>query len=292
MAETRFKTGRDSTLQGWIWRCDSLFDADNADSNGVVIIAHGLGDHGGRYRDFAQRLNKKGWHVVAFDLLGHGESPGRRGCVDSYDGVLSDIGTVRRDVQKRLPGARQVLLGHSMGGNLAVNYALRQQEFIGDGGNKSTDLAGLVLCAPVLLPPDPPARPKILAAWLTGHLLRWLTIRRPVSGQTLSSDPDYIATIKSDPLMHGRISVYLATQILSQGRWALDQARELTVPTLVIYGDKDSLIDQPACDHIAIRAGQNAQCIVWPDRQHDLLHDIGHEEVLEHLADWLGRHAK
>ena len=135
VAETRFKTGRDSTLQGWIWRCDSLFDADNADSNGVVIIAHGLGDHGGRYRDFAQRLNKKGWHVVAFDLLGHGESPGRRGCVDSYDGVLSDIGTVRRDVQKRLPGARQVLLGHSMGGNLAVNYALRQQEFIGDGGN-------------------------------------------------------------------------------------------------------------------------------------------------------------
>lgn len=279
MTETQFPAGRDGRLQGWIWPSERPDDH-------VLVIVHGLGDHGGRYRHFAARLNQLGWHVAAFDLPGHGVSPGRRGCVDSFDGVLSDLAHVRQQVHQRFPNAKQVLLGHSMGGNLSLNYVLRQEEFASDVG----ELASLVLCAPVLLPPNPPPRPKIFAAWLTGYLLRWLTIRRPVSGQTLSSDPDLVAAIKNDPLTHGRVSIYLATQILSQGRWAIDHARELSTPTLIMYGENDSLIDTAACDHLAIRVGEHAQCLTWPDRQHDLLHDIGHEEVVEGLVGWLQQH--
>ena len=284
MTEIQFPAGRDGHLQGWAWPSEC---AGENFGDRVLILVHGLGDHGGRHRQFADRMNQFGWHVAAFDLPGHGVSPGRRGCVDSFDGVLSDIAEVRQQVRQQFPGAKQVLLGHSMGGNFALNYVLRQEEFSSEAG----DLAALVLCAPVLLPPNPPPRPKIFAAWLTGYMLRWLTIRRPVSGKTLSGDPDHVAAIKNDPLMHSRVSIYLATQILSQGRWALDHARELSLPTLIIYGENDSLIDTAACDHLAIRAGEQVQCVKWSGRQHDLLHDVGYEEVDASLAEWLQTHA-
>ena len=170
-----------------------------------------------------------------------------------------------------------------MGGNLAVNYALRWDEF----SECEEPLDRLVLSGPVILPRESPPRPMILGAWLTGYILRWISIRKPVSGKQLSADDDRVAKIKNDPLMHSRISVYLATQILSQGRWALDNARELNLPTLIMFGENDTLIDTTACEHLAIRVGENATTMKWPEMRHDLFQDVGRDQVIAALVNWL-----
>ncbi len=95
------------------------------------------------------------WALFAFDLPGHGASPGRRGSADSFDGLLADIGCALTDVRTRLGELPQVLLGHSMGGTLAINYALRRRQISPTGRN----LDGLVLAAPMLLPPSTAAAP-------------------------------------------------------------------------------------------------------------------------------------
>ncbi|MGI9472324.1 MAG: lysophospholipase [Rubripirellula sp.] len=276
MREETLLTGRGGRLHGRLW------SGDNG-SLGVLIAIHGLGDHSARYRRVAEHLVTCGWQVFAFDLPGHGRSPGGRGRVDSFQGLLRDIHAVRESLAARLPGMPQVLMGHSMGGNLTLNYALRRNE----GSSDDLPLAGVILCAPMLLPPTPPPRPHIFAAWLTGHLMPWVQIDRPVDIASLTADAEEAQQIASDPFVHSKVNIYLATQLLSQGRWALDHARAIEVPLLVMSGDEDPLIDRSACEHMVIRGGAKATLVQWPGRRHDLFHDIGYQEVLAGMDDWL-----
>jgi len=270
-------TGRNGQLHGRLW-CQA------SDPAGVVVVVHGLGDHGGRYQSLAEVVGAKGWCTYAFDLPGHGRSPGGRGRVDSFSGLLADIGAACRTMKQRFPDIPLVLLGYSMGGNLVLNYLLRCLE-----GEPSSAIKpdGIVLCGPMLLPPVPPPRPHIFAAWLTGYLMPWIQIERPVAVEMLTGDQKQAKLITEDSWMHTRITLYLATQLLSQGRWALDHARRIDVPSLVMYGEDDALIDRSACEHLAIRAGNRVTLRQWQGLRHDLLHDHDSEEVCRVVSAWL-----
>ncbi|MGB7344376.1 MAG: lysophospholipase [Pirellulaceae bacterium] len=270
-------TGRDGRLHGRIW------SGERADVRRVLLFVHGLGDHGGRFLEAASHFVDTGFAVAAIDLPGHGRSPGKRGHVDSYDGCLDDIDHFRTDVAREFPDVRQVIVGHSMGGNLALNYALRAGEF----NRCRQPLDAIVLCAPILLPKDPPPRPQVLAAWLTGLTLRRLYFNKPVSVDKLTRDSARAQAIESDSLRHSRISLYVATQLLSQGRWAIDHARDCDIPTLILYGDDDSLIDTTACQNIALRMGDNATSISFAEMRHDLFEDVGREKVIQQMQTWL-----
>lgn len=276
MREEICQTGRRGRLHGRLWFAQS-------DPCGVVIVVHGLGDHSGRYDRVAARLAEQGWALFAFDLPGHGKSPGARGRVDSFDGLMSDIASARQTVETVFAQTPQVLLGNSMGGNLALNYVLHREKT----EPVSSGLAGLVLAAPMILPPSPPPRPHIFAAWMTGHLFPWITIERPLDPSALTSDPEQAELIAEDPLAHARITIYLATQLLSQGRWALDHARDVDVPTLVMHGQQDELIDRSACEHLAIRIGPQAELRTWPKLRHDLFREVKRADIVDHLCRWL-----
>jgi len=254
---------------------------------GVVLVVHGLGDYGARYQALAASTVAKGWCTYAFDLPGHGRSPGGRGRVDSFSGLLADIEAACKTISRKFPGIPKVLLGHSMGGNLVLNYLLRSWE---ETSFFSAKPDGIVLCGPMLLPPDPPPRPHIFAAWLTGYLMPWIQIERPVDVEMLTSDREQANLIREDPWMHTRIRLYLATQLLSQGRWALDHARRIDVPALVMYGVDDALIDRSACQNLAIRAGEHVTHREWEGLRHDLFHDQRSEDVFKVISAWLGRH--
>ncbi len=90
-----------------------------------VVIIHGLGEHGGRYDTLAQHFVRAGFSVSAFDQQGHGRSPESRGRIRSYNSLLDDIASFLKWNQAEHVGAPTVLFGHSMGGNLVINYTLR-----------------------------------------------------------------------------------------------------------------------------------------------------------------------
>jgi alpha-beta hydrolase superfamily lysophospholipase len=275
--EQTLPTGRDGNLHARLW-------SDGGGSPlGLVTAVHGLGDHSERFGWLAEQLCAQRYALFAFDLQGHGRSPGGRGRVESYDSLLADIAAALRTAAELVPDVPHLLLGHSMGGNLALNYVLRASEFA--AGIKP---AGLALISPMILPPNPPQRAHVLAAWLTGHLLPWLSVRKSVAAGQLTRDAEHATAMAEDPLTHSRISLYLATQLLSQGRWAIDHAREVALPTLIMHGDDDELIDRSACENIAVRIGPLASYVAWPDMRHNLFHDLGREEVVGRLCQWLG----
>ncbi len=274
-------TGRDEQLQGRLW-----WSSDKV-PRGLVLVVHGLGDHSGRFQFFAEKLNTADFAVFAFDLPGHGLSPGRRGHFRKYQEVLLEIEAARVTAANRLPGVAQFMLGHSMGGNLAINYVLRYADLHSFAGK----LAGLVLAAPMLLPPNPPKRSQIFAAWLTGFLLPWFKVSRGFESppqENGQATGDAAADAGSDdPLLHGDITIYVATQLLAQGRWALDHARNVDLPTLVIDCEDDEMIDRAASRNVVIRMGNNATHRTFPIGGHNLLHPPAQSAAIETIIQWL-----
>ena len=222
--------------------------------------------------------------MFAIDLPGHGRSSGRRGTARSYDAILEIIAQSRHYLSERFGDCDQVLLGHSMGGNFAVNYVLRSTEF---DCCSAPPLSGLVLVAPMLMPPAFLDRSRIFAAWGTGQLLRWVRISKPARTEQLTRDADNAKRIESDLLQHTQISLYLATQLLAQGRFALDNASQLQTPTLVLWGDEDELIDQAACRNFTLRMRGDGEGVCWPGGRHDLINDSDAEAIADHLAAWM-----
>jgi alpha-beta hydrolase superfamily lysophospholipase len=107
----------------------------------VALLAHGYGEHIGRYDHVAAALLRHGAAAVyGPDHMGHGKSAGERVLVEDYEEIITDLHTVERDARAAHPDLPVVLIGHSMGGLIAARYAQRY----GSG------LAALVLSGPVL----------------------------------------------------------------------------------------------------------------------------------------------
>lgn len=277
LKEELFFAGINRKLQGRVWYPDS------DQTHGCVVMVHGLGEHGQRYRTLAVDLNRAGWASLTVDLPGHGQSPGRRGHIPSYRRLLVEISTFLQAAESRFPGLPLVLLGHSMGGNLAANYVLRRKEVAA----MAPSPAALVLSGAMFLPQNPPPRPHIFAAWLTGHLVPWWTIRAPVESSKLTRNQSIVKAIREDPLMHNRLSLYLGTQLLAQGRHALDHAKRLDVPTLVLHGEDDPITSFRASESFAVRAGELATFISFPGMLHEIFHEPDRSKAVDSLVDWL-----
>src|SRR5262245_45276994 len=115
--DVRIASADGTMLRGWYWA--------RPEPRGVLVIAHGYGEHGGCYRHVAEALGPAlEYEVVSVDQRGHGRSAGRRGVVRSYGDLVADVrAAVDWSVRQR-PGLPCFLLGHSNGGLLAMLLAL------------------------------------------------------------------------------------------------------------------------------------------------------------------------
>ena len=157
----------------------------------MVVIAHGAGEHSGRYTHVAQRLVDEGYAVYAIEHRGHGRSQGPRALIDRIDNAVADLDRLVPLASDAHPGAPVFLLGHSMGGTIALSYALAHQE----------RLAGLVLSGPLAALEAVPAadadRPP--------GRCRSLAPRTPliaIDSSLVSRDPAVVSDYRSDPLVH------------------------------------------------------------------------------------------
>jgi alpha-beta hydrolase superfamily lysophospholipase len=103
-----------------------------------VLLIHGLGEHSGRHGNTIQFLNSVGIEVIAFDLRGCGHSSGKRQWIESFRDYVQDTATVFDWAEKTLSSLPLFVLGHSLGGAIAICFTEQYQKL----------LQGLVLSAP------------------------------------------------------------------------------------------------------------------------------------------------
>ncbi|MBI2974980.1 MAG: alpha/beta fold hydrolase [Deltaproteobacteria bacterium] len=117
-----------------------LWVPDNAKA--IIIFNHGLGDHLGRYADFARHFIEREYGICLFDMRGHGKSGGRRTHCRSIIDFYKDLSLVIEMAQNAYSSLPIFLIGHSFGAQIAINFAARY----------SKGLRGLVALSPNIEP--------------------------------------------------------------------------------------------------------------------------------------------
>jgi alpha-beta hydrolase superfamily lysophospholipase len=216
---------------------------------GVVCLVHGLGEHSGRYAHVAAALNAAGYALFGCDLRGHGKSAGPRGHTPAYDALLDDIGRLLDEATARYPGLPRFLYGHSLGGSLVLNFALRRcsgqalrRKPTLSGEGQSQGVAGVIATSPGLRTATPPPMLKVTIGKLLYNLAPAMQMANGLDRSGLSHDPQVIAAYNADPLVHDRISARLGLDLLRNGEWALAHAAEFpAVPLLLVHGTADRI---------------------------------------------------
>ncbi len=242
----------------------------------VVVIAHGMGEHGGRYGHVVARLVDAGFLVAVPDHLGHGKSGGKRMQLSSFADFTDDLGKVFADVA--VGSLPTFLLGHSMGGCIALDYALDHQD----------QLDGLILSGAAVKPGDDLSPIAIRAAKILGRVAPGLpTTGLPVD--KISRDPDVVAAYKADPLVTvSKIPAGLAAAMLSTMQSFPGRLPSLHIPVLVLHGGDDALTDPAGSQLVEDLAGSSDKTlIIYDGLYHEIFNEPEQDKVLTDVVDWI-----
>ncbi len=247
--------------------------------NGAVVLVHGFGEHSGRYREAViPMLLEAGLAVMAYDNIGHGKSSGKRGHCPSYHALLEVLHEVVVHVKTQFPKAPIMLYAHSMGGNLALNYALRN----------SADLEAIVATSPYLRLAFQPPKWKVLLGKLMLKLIPSITLPSGLDPNGISRIPSEVKKYQNDPLIFDAVSPMYSFPIIDAGEWAIANASSLSIPSLLLHGTADPIIDFKGTLEFHNNT-TSTSLKLFDGGYHELHYDKCAAEMLAHIKNWISQ---
>jgi acylglycerol lipase len=271
-----FFSGRNRTRIYWQqWRPEKVA--------AVVMVAHGLGEHGGRYRHVAEKLVEAGCAVYAIDHRGHGKSEGRRAYVDRFSNAVDDMNALMDIIveERRVRGVMPpvFLLGHSMGGALSLSYALKY-------GNR---LSGLALSGPAVALDGAPPLIRPISKLLSRVAPTMGTF--PIDPKLVSRDPEMVEAYSADPLnAHGKVPARTLGEIVNFVEWLPAALSVIDLPLLVMHGGEDKLAGVSGSRMVVDRvSSKDKELKVYDGLYHEIFNELpqDRQRVFSDLAAWI-----
>jgi alpha-beta hydrolase superfamily lysophospholipase len=251
----------------------------------VLAIVHGLGEHGGRYMNIVNYLVPKGYAIYALDHRGHGRSPGLRAFVNSWSEYIEDVGKFCQLIAEQQPAIPFFLMGHSMGGNITLNYILHNPTSHHPDGVKA-----VIASAPAVGKLDVPPVLAFISRLLSGILPK-LSVATGLDATAVSRDTAVVQAYQNDPLVHGKGTPRFATEFAASADWSMAHAAEFTPPLLLIHGEADRLVNVQASRDFFARVPHNdKKLIIYEGGYHESHNDLEHERVVGDIENWLEAH--
>ena len=243
---------------------------------GIIVLLHGMGEHSGRYIHVVKKLVGHDFMVVCYDNFGHGKTSGKRGHNPSFESLLEVIDVVIEKAKQLLPNAPVFLYGHSMGGNLVMNYVLKKEHTI----------KGVIASSPFLKLAFEPPIWKINLGKLMQKIAPSITLGNELNPKDVSRDPKEVQKYINDPLVHDRISANYSLTIIDTGQWVINNAKKLKTPMFLAHGKDDKII---ACEGSISVAEQSAfaSLKLYKNGYHELHNDTCKELFLKDIITWL-----
>ncbi len=246
----------------------------------VVAIVHGLGEHSGRYANVVNCLVPAGFTVYGFDLRGHGRSPGQRGAIKAFSEYIEDVKAYFTFVGQQEPGRPLFLYGHSLGGEIVLNYVEHYPQGL-KGVISSGPAVGPLAISPILL-----AVARILSV-----IAPSLSMKNGLDVTAISRDPAVVQAYIHDPLVHSLGTPRLAMEMTAAAAYANAHAGEIKLPLLIVQG---------GADRICVPKGSRGffERVTFADKQrieyagvyHEPHHDLGWQKVVGDIQAWIEAH--
>lgn len=268
----------DYKLTGYKW--------DIEDPVKTVCLIHGIGEHAGRYDRLAEAFNRQKIAVFAMDLRGHGMSDGKRGDCAPRRLVLGDIDALIEEAKRLHPNRPTVIYGHSMGGNISLDYRNR--------GKYNGDIAGYVISAPWIKLVRSVPKPLYILVKTAAKAVPEMTISSSVDTSVLGN-PANNKKYEKDPLVHKKISLRCAIDGFDIGNALYEDTHQIAGegrkrPMLLMHGQCDKICDIAGSDKVAENQKATCEYIRWQGLYHEI-HNGGPEsdgsEVIQTAANWI-----
>jgi acylglycerol lipase len=243
----------------------------------VVVLAHGASEHSGRYEWTGDQLTARGYAVYALDHRGHGQSAGGRAVIDRMSHAVEDLHTLVERAGAAHPGRPLVLLGHSMGGAVALSYTIEHEDA----------LDALVLSAPLAaLEAAPPV------ARIAGRVLSVVAPSLGVvaiDATAVSRDPQVVADYEADALnYHGKLPARTVSELARAIDGYPEAVTHFKLPMLVLHGTADRLTPIAGSEMVVERAASDDKTLKRYDGLfHEILNEPERQQVLDDIAGWL-----
>jgi len=253
----------------------------NTDPTGVVVLAHGFGEHARRYDHVAQRFGEAGLITFALDHRGHGRSGGKRVYVRSMSEYTDDFHHLVGLATAEYPDLKRVVLGHSMGGAIVFAYGVEHPD----------DYHLMVLSGPAV-----DARSQV-PTWLAmladvlGAIAPGLQVQ-DLPADAVSRDPAVVAAYENDPLVHhGKVPAGVGKALIGVGETMPRRAAAISAPLLVVHGEQDKLIPVEGSHKLVECVGSTDVALkVYPGLYHEVFNEPERAVVLDDVVSWIQVH--
>jgi alpha-beta hydrolase superfamily lysophospholipase len=247
-----------------------------SDARAHILLTHGVAEHYGRYRDFEEFFAGRGIGFSMLDLRGHGQSEGRRIYVADFEDYLKDVDLL---VQRVTAHADRIfLVGHSLGGVIALRYA----------ETRKPSFEGLATSGAALRPSIVPPRPVFAVLRIINALNSATRVPGLVKPSQICRDEAIVRRYETDPLVPKHMTTNLGLQSLLAGEAALAEADQIDLPTLIMHGGADQVAAPRGSEDLFGRIPvQDKRLEIYPDLYHEIFNEPERERVLTDLHDWI-----
>jgi acylglycerol lipase len=242
----------------------------------AIVICHGVNSHGGQYMWVGEQFAAAGFAVYALDLRGRGKSDGERFYVEHVEDYVSDVAATVKVAQARHPGLPLFLLGHSAGGVVSSTYVLENP----------AELAGFICESFAFQVPAPGF--ALAAIKGLSHFAPRLPVLR-LKNEDFSRDPNAVEALNNDPLTAHEVQPAITVAALVRADERLhDEFPLMTLPLLIMHGTDDKATVCRGSQFLYETAGSKDKTLkLYEGHYHDLLNDIGKEQVMADIKAWI-----
>ena len=245
----------------------------------VLLILHGMGEHGGRYRSVAEHLAPQGVVCYIPDLRGFGYSGGKRGCVRRFTDYFRDIGVVRDLALRSGAGVPFFILGHSFGGLIAASWIAASPEPLCRGMILSSPNFGISI--PV------PAWRRCLALWVS-RVVPDYTQGNRVDLMKLTHDLSVIRDRSQDPAIHNQISAGLYRELLQQLSRVKEIASKIRCSSLILQAGDDRVVSRSQTVRFyEYLDAQDKELEIYENLYHELLNEVERPAIFVRISAWI-----